>query len=480
MVYHGLRRGEAFAQKPRLISVASMLGIPTYRDLMAAKRASPLPFASYILSMNLSQKQFTIVVGLGLAFGLIVIAGLALVATPLPPVAQLLPTASARGAAPATAAAAARGAAPTMATPTLIVYRRPTRTPTPTIDPQAPTATPCQAEWCSILGVQMDAQAPQVPTPASARSTALGYAIQIHGCGANSKSESIRLVGAADFNWVKQQVRWEEIEGVKGKPGWGCVDEVVNTAQATGLNVLLSINTAPTWARTAAGAPQAAAFADFAAQVARRYKGRVAAIEVFNEPNLAIEWGPRIDPAGYATMLAAAYPRIKQVDPSIMVISAGLAPTRWNDWGAALDDLKYLRAIAGTLKTSADCVGIHYNDGRASPLAAGSTFQQIIGDYRAIIDKPLCMTEFGIAAPLPGQKPPAGFEWSANTTDMNAAHWLVEGFTWAQQHPGVFQLIVVWNLDYYSGPEDPNALYALLNRTELRPAYEALRLMEKK
>jgi hypothetical protein len=466
--------------------------------------------------MNLSRTQFTIVIGLGLILGLIVIAGLALAAAPLPPVAQLLPTATAREAAPTTAtsataasarevapttatsataasarevapttatsapAASACGAVPTTARPTstAIVYRRPTRTPTPTLDPQAPTATPCRAEWCSVLGVQMDAQAPQAP--ASARSTVLGYAMQIHGCSANSKAESIGLVAAAGFNWVKQQIRWDEIEGVKGKPGWGCVDEVVDTAQSLGINVLLSINTVPIWARTSAGAPQAAAFADFAALVARRYKGRVAAIEVFNEPNLAIEWGPRIDPAGYATMLAVAYPRIKQVDPSIMVISAGLAPTRWNDWGAALDDLKYLRAIAGTLKTSADCVGIHYNDGRASPLADGSTFQQIVGDYRAIVDKPLCMTEFGIAAPLPGQKPPAGFEWSANTTDSNAAHWLVEGFTWAQQHPGVFQLIVVWNLDYYSGPEDPNALYALLNKTELRPAYEALRLMEKK
>ena len=439
--------------------------------------------------MNLSRTQFTIVIGFGFILGLILIVGLALAVAPLPPVAQLLPTGaavtpSARGVATtrltATAATARPTATATTARPTttVIVDRRPTRTPTPTLDPHAPTATPCRAEWCSVLGVQMDAQAPAAPTPQ--RSTTLGYGIQIHGCSANSKSESIGLVAAADFNWVKQQVRWDEIEGVKGKPGWGCVDEVVDTAQAVGLSVLLSINTVPTWAKTAAGAPQAAAFADFAALVARRYRGRVAAIEVFNEPNLAIEWGPRIDPAGYATVLAAAYPRIKQVDPSITVISAGLAPTRWNDWGAALDDLKFLRAIAGTLQTSADCVGIHFNDGRSSPLAAGSPFQQLVGDYRAIIDKPLCLTEFGIAAPLPGQPPPAGFEWSANTTDSDAAHWLVEGFTWAQQHPGVFQLIVVWNLDYYSSPDDPNALYALLNKTELRPAYEALRLMEKK
>jgi hypothetical protein len=339
-----------------------------------------------------------------------------------------------------------------------------------------PSATPCKADWCNVLGVQSEAEW-GTALPGSA--DPLGYGMQIHGCGATSTSRAIGLVVSAGFDWIKQQVRWDEIEGVKGALAWQCVDDVVQRAQREGLKLILSINAVPTWARTAKGAPDAAAFANFAGQVAQRYKGRVAAIEVFNEPNLAIEWGTPIDPAGYARLLARSYQRIKSIDPSIMVISAGLAPTRWNDWGAAIDDLKYLRAIAGTLATSADCVGVHFNDGRASPLAPGSAFQQISNDYRAITGKPLCLTEFGIAAPLRGQTPPRGFEWSANTTAADMARWLAEGFQWAQRNPDVYRLIVVWNLDYYNDLSDPNSLYALDTPDGLRPAYLALKALNK-
>jgi hypothetical protein len=351
---------------------------------------------------------------------------------------------------------------------------------TPTIDPRStptPTPTVCNADWCQVLGVQAQAQ-PVTPDAPIGR---LGYAMQIHGCGATLPSLAIRYIREAGFDWIKQQVRWDEIEGVKGVFAWQCVDEVVRLVNARGLKVLLSLNAAPKWARFAdTNAPDPNLFAAFAAQVAQRYQGRVQAIEVYNEPNLAIEWGNRIDPNGYATLLSAAYRRIKAIDPHIMVISAGLAPTRWNDWGAALDDLKFLRQIAGRVAANSDCVGVHFNDGRSSPLAPGSPFEQIVNDYASITGKPLCLTEFGIAAPFPDTPPPPGFEWSANTTEADQARWLVEGFQWAQRHPGYVQLIVVWNFDYFGTTDDPNSLYSLQTSEGLRPAYIALKAMNKR
>ena len=60
----------------------------------------------------------------------------------------------------------------------------------------------------------------------------------------------------------------------------------------------------------------AAHFADFLAAVATRYKGRIQAYQIWNEPNLAREWGrQRPDPAGYARMLKTAYSAIKGIDP---------------------------------------------------------------------------------------------------------------------------------------------------------------------
>lgn len=431
--------------------------------------------------MHLTRVQLISLIGATSGILIIWIAGVALLLAPSPaPLAVAVATTTTPH--PSLVAATALSVAPRPPTvppaPTATPYPiTPWPTPTngPTKDPLDPTATPCRADWCQVLGVQEEAV---WATPAPEAAT-LGYGLQIHGCGAPSKAQAIDLISGAGFNWVKQQVRWDEIEGVKGAFAWKCVDGVVRRARAAGLNVLLGINTAPKWARTADGAPDVAAFAQFAGQVAQRYRGQVAAIEIFNEPNLAIEWGPRIDPAGYARLLAAGASAVKRVDPNIKVISAGLAPTRWNDWGAALDDLKFLRAIAGTVAASADCVGVHFNDGRSSPLAAGSSFQQITNDYRTITGKPLCLTEFGIASPLPEHTPPPGFEWSADTTSDEMARWLVEGFHWAQRNPGVYNLIVVWNLNYYSDSEDPNSLYALDAPGGLRPAYLALKAMQK-
>ncbi|HEY4723142.1 MAG TPA: cellulase family glycosylhydrolase, partial [Anaerolineae bacterium] len=323
---------------------------------------------------------------------------------------------------------------------------------------------------CKILGVQ---EASIDVTP-EGQTAPPGYGIQIHGCGSTQPSHSIDLIQQAGFNWVKQQVRWDEIEGVRATYSWRCVDDVVQVAQRYGLNVVLSINTAPKWAQNSDGSPNSTRFATFAAAVAQRYKGRIQAVEVLNEPNLFIEWNARLNPAGYAQLLAAASIRIRQIDPNILIISAGLAPTRWNDWGAALDDLKFIQQIAATVSRSADCVGVHYNDGRSSPLDSGSPFEQLVTQYHDLTGKPVCLTEFGIAAPLEGQKPPAGFEWSANTTEADAARWLAGGVRWAQLHPDVIRLIVVWNFDYYHNTDDANSLYALEVDGKLRPAYYAL------
>ncbi len=117
----------------------------------------------------------------------------------------------------------------------------------------------------------------------------------------------VSQVNQLGFNWVKVQVPWKDIEGNPGDFGWGGVDSMVNTFKAGGLNVLLSVPKAPTWARppgadlSVEGPPaDPATFANFLGQMAGRYCGTVKAIEVWNEQNLHYEWGNQpLDPAGY-------------------------------------------------------------------------------------------------------------------------------------------------------------------------------------
>jgi hypothetical protein len=326
------------------------------------------------------------------------------------------------------------------------------------------------------------------PTPAGA---SLGYGMQIHGCG-YPVEPALDLLAAAGFDWVKQQVRWEEIEPEYGLPQWDCIDRVVDGAEARGLHVLLSVTTSPAWSRPwqERGRPEVLALlGEFCLRMVERYRGRVDAVEVFNEPNLDREWGGQLDPLAYAGLLEWAYYGIKQIDPGVMVISAGLAPTRWNDWATAVDDREYLRQMAEAgAGRFADCIGVHFNHGTSSPLEPGGEFERQMLDYYDAFDRrlPLCLTEFGFATPdRTGGRLPSGFEWAATTSAEEQAQWLVDGFEWAGDHPEVVRLVVVWNLNYHaddgsgSCTDDSNVPYALWSPKGLMPAYSALRDMDK-
>ena len=60
------------------------------------------------------------------------------------------------------------------------------------------------------------------------------------------------------------------------------------------------------------------------AKFVARYAGKIAAVEIWNEPNAVTFWTPTPDPAAYVELLKAAYPKVKAVDPSVVVVSAGL------------------------------------------------------------------------------------------------------------------------------------------------------------
>lgn len=199
---------------------------------------------------------------------------------------------------------------------------------------------------------------------------------------------------------IRDDISWASVESRPGVYDWSGPDEIVTQAANRGMAVLLLVDSTPAWARVAPGPnpgnawwlPPAnpADYGNFAAQVAARYGAdgtfwsshptvpRVlpAGIEIWNEPNLSLFWGGLPpDPARYAAMLADAYPKIKQVDPTMPVISAGLAPAGgWNDvdcngtadTGASatkMNGLNFLAAMyAGGARGNLDAVGWHpYN-----------------------------------------------------------------------------------------------------------------------
>jgi hypothetical protein len=122
---------------------------------------------------------------------------------------------------------------------------------------------------------------------------------------------------------VRIMIPWAGVEPSNGVYNWTAVDRVVNSAAARNMGVLGFINSTPYWAATnkiaLSGQPNPNVYAAFAGTVAQRYKGKISAYEVWNEPNSYKFFSP-IDATKYTQMLKAAYGTIKAQDPSALVI----------------------------------------------------------------------------------------------------------------------------------------------------------------
>src|SRR5579883_589204 len=185
------------------------------------------------------------------------------------------------------------------------------------------------------------------PSTAPSPTTGFHYGFQVQFYGVNQQQVLNQVTGAG-FNWVKQQVRWADIEPTPGAFNWGPLDSAASLAQAAGVKVLFSVVAAPSWASVSNGEypknPQD--FANFMSIMASRYKGKVAAYEIWNEENFAREVGPgNINACNYVDLLKAAYPAIKAADPNAIVLSGAPTPTGVNDPNIAERDITYLQQM---------------------------------------------------------------------------------------------------------------------------------------
>jgi hypothetical protein len=308
-------------------------------------------------------------------------------------------------------------------------------------------------------------------------------------------ASSIRNLG---FTWVKQQLRWEFVENSPGAIDWSETDQLVEVMSGNGINVFLSIFTAPQWTRPdkpGTGGPpnDFNLYADFAGKVAARYCGRLGAVEIWNEQNLQREWeGFSLDPALYMDLLRRAYTAIKANCPSIIVVSGGPTPT--GNSPVAIDDVDYLRGMyAHGLASYSDAIGVHPSGFANPPEATVEDWQQgrytapashfdhrsfyfrsTMEAYRQVmvangdINKRLWPTEFGWGS---SSTPFPGYEYQAYITESTQAQYLVRAFGMMRDW-GWVGVPFLWNLNFSEGEM---STFRIINR----PAYDALRSMTK-
>jgi outer membrane protein assembly factor BamB len=301
----------------------------------------------------------------------------------------------------------------------------------------------------------------------------------------------LALTDIAGFNWIRQQVHWRDLEGERMQYVWPPLDHIVTTARSHNKQIMLSIVRSPPWATQTGhdGLPDnIEGFASFLSQVATRYKGRVAAYEIWNEPNLSHEsGGVPGDPATYLTMLETAYQTIKQADPCALVLAAPMAATNNPDPKQAVGDLPFYEALYtlndGSFLRSADVIAVHPGAGPYPPSARWPDDQpdtshyyfrhierihemmQHYGDQRQV-----WITEVGWNVERAEGRPEP-------VTQQQQASYLVEVLWYIRQHYPWVAGVFVWNLNFsVIAPQgDEKATFSILDPDwTTRPAFDSL------
>jgi hypothetical protein len=166
------------------------------------------------------------------------------------------------------------------------------------------------------------------------------------------------------MTWVRADFFWSSIQAFgRNTFDWRATDTFVKAARARRLNVLALVAYTPKWARRGGPATtppdNPADYATFVHAAASRYAPMgVHAWEIWNEPNLAMFWSPKSDPAAYTALLKRAYPAIKSADRKAIVVTGGLAPSSTSAHDVA--PTSFLASIYWRgAKGSFDAVGMH-------------------------------------------------------------------------------------------------------------------------
>jgi hypothetical protein len=199
---------------------------------------------------------------------------------------------------------------------------------------------------------------------------------------------------------------WAQLEPQKGDWDWRMLDRTVDLAESHGVEVLYTMGRSPRWAsarpnergRNPNAPPGGMAeprnledWRNYVRKVATRYKGRIKEYEIWNEPNLENFYSGT--PEAMVNLAREAYSVLKQVDPSITVVSPSAVGPTGIPW---LED--YLKLGGGKY---ADVIGYHFYVRGQEPEAMLGFIDQVHELTRkyGVADKPLWNTEAGWLQP---------------------------------------------------------------------------------
>ena len=137
-------------------------------------------------------------------------------------------------------------------------------------------------------------------------------------------------------------VAWSQLEPERDRWDFHLLDRYVELADLQHVRILLVLGLTPKWASARPGEHSAYEAGNgsepshlddwkhYVEVVARRYKGRIQAYEIWNEPNTTATFTGDVD--SMLQLALSAYEVLKSVDPAIVVVSPSSAASQGIDW----------------------------------------------------------------------------------------------------------------------------------------------------
>ncbi len=380
-------------------------------------------------------------------------------------------------------------------------------------------------------GVTFGPDAPAVPRAGGPQLGVNLYNIQFEPDPA-VVTRTLALARAMGASHVRLQMPWDDVEiHARGdfedrrneppRDAWAKYDWIIAETTRLGLQPIVRVDRAPAWSRPRGDAEPAyqagraengnstgppddyADFARFMGAAAARYQGRVRYWQLWNEPNLAYEWGWRLpEPERFVTLLAAAAQAVRTADPQARVLFPSLSPTDGLEPRIApMTELEYLERVyaAGGAAyfdiMSAQAYGLgqppdEHRYVRPRPLWRRPIDTRIdvsrVVLLREVMERngdaatPVWIGEFGYVADAPTIPPERRRTWGEPVAEDLRAAYTVGQLERARREWPWIGVMNVWFLRWGGyqepDPQDPTQYFALVSRDWAPlPTYNALR-----
>ena len=319
------------------------------------------------------------------------------------------------------------------------------------------------------------------PTPARAAAPLLGLQVLSVDGATDPASVDVQLDLArrSGVKLVRMQVPWSALEpraaGTRDPATLAAADHAIAGASARGMRVVLYMTSSPCWASAAPASARGdcsgddpntfavtrypprrpADYVAVATFMAKRYGSKLAAFEIWNEPDQANQfyWAGPDKPARYAALTRALYKPLKKANPKMTVL-AGAFVGYSGQWLKAL----YEHGFRGHY----DALSVHFYDLTLLGVRNNRRIQLANSDH-----KPMWIAESGWTSCAPQTRNRDG---QRCVTQADQARFLGDLVSTVRHKPGYVRALI----DYSAIDGDAGNEFGLMDASgALKPAFAA-------